>query len=187
MKNIIIMTVKLLAITLVAGLLLGGVNYITKGPIADQKKAEADAARFASFPEADDFTENKTDIAQEYSIVKNVYTALDADGNDIGATIGITTKGFNAGLNLTVGISADGKVTGVVLGSHEETPGLGAKASEPAFTEQYKDVPYEPALVVVKTPPSEDNQIQAITSATITSKAVTDAVNTAAEFYDSVI
>ena len=118
MKNIIVMTVKLLAITIVAGLLLGVVNYVTKEPIAEQEKAAADAARSACMPAAVSFEENKVDIPEEYGIVNGVYTAFDNGGNDIGSAISITTKGFNAGLNLTVGISADGKVTGVVMGSH---------------------------------------------------------------------
>lgn len=187
MKNIIVMTVKLLAITLVAGLLLGVVNYVTREPIAEQEKAAADAARFSCFPAANDFAVKEIEIPEEYGIINNVYTALDADGNEIGVAMGITTKGFNAGLNLTVGISADGKVTGVVMGSHQETPGLGANASDPEFMDQYKDVPYDPALVVVKVTPAEENEIQAITAATITSRGITDAVNTAAEFYESVI
>lgn len=188
MKNIIVMTVKLLAITLVAGLLLGVVNYVTREPIAEQEKAAADAARFACFPAANDFAVKEIEIPEEYGIVQNVYAALDADGNEIGVAMGITTKGFSAGLNLTVGISSDGKVTGYVMGSHEETPGLGAKASsDTEFISQFKDVPYDPALVVVKLPPTKENEIQAIAAATITSRGITDAVNTAAEFYESVI
>ncbi len=187
MKNIIVMTVKLLAITIVAGLLLGAVNYITKEPIAEQELAAANAARAECFPQASSFEEREIDIPEEYGIINSVYTALDEDGNDIGITVGVTTKGFNAGLNMTIGISSQGNVTGVVIGTNEETPGLGANAAKPQFIDQYKDVLYEPALVVVKVDPAADNEIQAIAGATITSRAVTDAVNKVADFYNSVM
>ena len=187
MKNIIVMTLKLLAITIVAGLLLGAVNYITKEPIAEQEIAAANAARSQCFPQASSFEESDVELPEEYGIINSVYTALDENGNDIGITVGVTTKGFNAGLNMTIGISSQGNVTGVVIGTNEETPGLGANAAKPDFIDQYKDVPYEPALVVVKVDPAADNEIQAIAGATITSRAVTDAVNTVADFYKSVM
>jgi electron transport complex protein RnfG len=186
-KNIIVMTLKLLAITIVAGLLLGAVNYITKEPIAEQEIAAANAARSQCFPQASSFEESDVELPEEYGIINSVYTALDENGNDIGIVAGVVTKGFSAGLNLTIGIGADGKVAGAVVGTHEETPGLGANASEPYFIDQFKDVPFEPALVVVKVDPAADNEIKAISGATITSRAVTDAVNTVADFYKSVM
>lgn len=187
MKNIVVMTLKLLAITIVAGLVLGLVNAITREPIAVQAKKDADAARGAAFPTATTFEPMDIIIGEEYEIIKSVYTALDADGKTLGITAAITTKGFNPRLNLTVGISADGTITGVVIGAHEETPGLGAKASEPKFIDQYKDKPYDSPLVVVKKAPTDTHDIEAITSATITSNGVTDAVNTATIFYKDVI
>jgi electron transport complex protein RnfG len=108
---------------------------------------------------------------------------LDADGNDIGITAAVVTKGFNAGLNLTIGVGADGSIKGVMVGSHNETPGLGAKAAEPDFQSQYTGKPYDQELDVVKSAPSGDYDIQAITSATITSDGITDAVNTVTAFY----
>lgn len=187
MKNIIEMTLKLLIITVVAGLVLGVVYGITKDPIAAQEKAEADAARSSAFPAAPTFEQMNIEIPEEYAIIENVYAAKDADGNDLGITAAIKTKGFNAGLKMTVGVSADGMITGIVVGSHQETPGLGAKATDAAFSDQYKDKPYDNGLVVVKTAPQNANEIQSITGATITSKGITEAVNKAAQFYTDVI
>ena len=127
MKNIIVMTVKLLAITIVAGLLLGAVNYITKEPITEQEIAAANAARSACFPNASSFEESDISIPEEYGIINSVYKALDESGNDIGIAVGVTTKGFNAGLNMTIGISAQGTVTGVVIGTNEGNTGAGRK------------------------------------------------------------
>lgn len=183
MKNIIVITIKLLVITLIAGILLGVVNGITKEPIAAQEQKKADEARRAAFPEAAGFEESTLAISEEYAVIKSVYTALDADGSEIGMVVSIVTKGYNSGLNLTVGVGADGTVKGVAVGTHSETPGLGAKVTETEFRTQYAGKPYTQVLTVVKTEPSADNEVQAITGATITSRTVTDAVNTAAAYY----
>ncbi len=199
MKNAITITIKLLIITIVSAIALGAVNYITAEPIAEQMKAAALEARQAAFPEAADFKPlydpEAAEIAdvtletllgeapKEYAIIKNVYTALDADGNELGITAGVVTKGFNSGLNLTIGIASDGKITGVIVGDNTETAGLGAKASEASFEGQYtgKAAP----LNVVKVNPG-DSDIQAITGATITTRGITNAVNTVSKFYAAV-
>ncbi len=187
MKNIIVITVKLLVITIAAAALLGVVNGITKEPIAEQARKEADEARRAAFPDAVSFQENAAAIPDAYAIIKSVYTAKDADGNAIGITASVVTKGYSSGLGLTVGIGADGAIKGVIVGSHNETPGLGAKAAEDWFASQYTAKPYGQPLTVVKSPPAADNEIQAITSATITSRSVTDAVNTVAAYYADIL
>ncbi len=183
MKNIVVITIKLLLITLIAGVLLGVVNSVTRGPIAEQARKEAEEARRAAFPEAVSFEESTAAIPEDYAIIKSVYTALDADGSEIGIVASVVTKGYSSGLNLTVGVGADGTVKGVIVGSHGETPGLGAKAAEEKFRGQYTGIPYSEPLTVVKNPPSADNEVQAITGATITSRGVTDAVNTVASYY----
>ncbi len=183
MKNIVVITIKLLIITIIAGIILGVVNGVTKDPIAAQTLKEATEARQAVFPEAVSFEELDVQIPEEYAIITGVYKALDAQGNNIGITAAVVTKAFNAGLNLTIGVGADGTIKGVKLGSHNETPGLGAKATEPKFQSQYTGKPYDQPLGVVKSAPSSDYDIQAITSATITSNGITDAVNMVTAFY----
>ena len=187
MKNIIIMTIKLLVITIVAGIVLGVVNAVTKDPIAEQQRIAADDARKAAFLDAASFEAMDIDIPEEYAIIQNVYTAFDANGDNIGIVAEVKTKGYSAGLNLTIGIGADGVIKGAIVGDHQETPGLGAKATEPWFQAQYKNKPYDNPLVVVKTPATDTYDIQAIASATITSNGVTDAVNIATKFYSDVI
>lgn len=198
MKNIVSLTLKLLVITLVCAIGLGLVNYVTEGPIAEQALAAAQAARQSAFPDAVSFEPlydpNSEEVAsvtlesllgtaevpKEYGIIKTVYTAKDADGNAVGIVAGVVTKGFNSGLNLTVGIKSDGTIAGVIVGDNTETAGLGARASEDWFQQQY--IGKESPLSVVKVTPGDD-EIQAITGATITSKGVTNAVNTVSEFY----
>ena len=198
MKNIITITIKLLVITIVCAIALGAVNYITEGPIEEQAKAAAEAARQSAFLDAKSFealydpdVEDVKDVTlasllgtdevpDDYGIIETVYTALDADGNAIGIVAGVVTKGFNSGLNLTIGIASDGTIAGVIVGDNTETAGLGARASEDWFQDQYKGK--EGQLSVTKTDPGED-EIQAITGATITSNGVTDAVNAVSAFY----
>ncbi len=187
MNKIVVITLKLLLITLIAGALLGVVNSVTKEPIAEQERKEAEEARRAAFPDAVSFEESTAKITEDYAIIKSVYTALDVGGNEIGIVASVVTKGYSSGLNLTVGIGADGTVKGVVVGSHSETPGLGAKATEDKFRGQYIGKAYTEPLTVVKNPPSADNEVQAITGATITSRGVTDAVNTVAAYYTDVM
>ena len=95
----------------------------------------------------------------------------------------MSTKGYGGQIQLMVGISKEGKLAGIKILSQSETPGLGANATLPSFYEQYKEKPISKDLEVVKSGTSEDNQIQALTGATITSKAVTTGVNEAIKFY----
>ena len=94
MKNIIIITVKLLVITIIAGAVLGVVNAVTAEPIAEQAKIAADNARKAAFPEASAFEEADVEIPEDYAIIKNVYNVTDDSGNVIGIVAGIVTKGL---------------------------------------------------------------------------------------------
>ena len=83
-----------------------------------------------------------------------------------------------------VGISKDSKITGVEIGNHSETPGLGSKATEPIFKNQYVDKDVLNSLLVVKGSTNNDNEISAISGATITSNGVTNGVNAAMKIYN---
>jgi Na+-translocating ferredoxin:NAD+ oxidoreductase subunit G len=196
MKNIISVTLKLLIITVISAIALGAVNYITAEPIAEQAAAAAQEARQSAYPEAASFEAlydpsalpdvtlesllGTDEINDDYGIIKTVYTALDADGNPVGIVAGVVTKGFNSGLNLTIGLASDGTIKGVIVGDNTETAGLGAKAKEDWFQNQY--IGKQSPLTVVKAGAGDD-EVQAITGATITSRGVTNAVNTVSEFY----
>ena len=183
MKNIVVITLKLLIITVIAGIALGVVTAVTKGPIAEQAEKKATEARQAVFPDAVGFAQMDIDIFEEYGIIKEVYQALDADNNVIGITAAVVTKGYSSGLNLTVGVGADGYIKGVEIGSNSETAGLGAKAPEILAPQFSAGKPYDQPFEVVKHAAENEYQVEAITGATITSKGVTDAVNTVVAFY----
>ena len=116
-------------------------------------------------------------------IVLEVYEGI-KDGQVIGYTIKTSSKGYGGAIELMVGISKDGKITGVEIGNHSETPGLGSKATEPMFKNQYVDKDVLNSLLVVKGSTNNDNEISAISGATITSNGVTNGVNAAMKIYN---
>jgi electron transport complex protein RnfG len=173
----------LLLITGIAGMLLGGAFEITKAPIEKQIAAERQAALKEILPTADKFDTANVNIDGNDKI-KEVNVGM-AGTNIAGYAIKVSPRGYAGPINIMVGISAEGKVSGIKILSHTETPGLGANAPKPKFSGQYKDKSINDKLVVVKTVPSKENEVQAITGSTITSKAVTLGVNDAIDFYNS--
>jgi electron transport complex protein RnfG len=171
----------LLLITGVAAFLLGGAYEITKAPIAASIETDRQVAMKEILPTADKFEKSDVKLNEKISEVN-----AGLKGTEIaGYAIKVAPKGYAGPVEIMVGISTDGKVTGIKILSHTETPGLGANAPEPKFSDQYKSKPTKGKIEVVKTVPSKDNQIQALTGATITSKAVTLGVNDAIDFYNS--
>ncbi|MGH4118521.1 RnfABCDGE type electron transport complex subunit G [Clostridium sp.] len=183
MKENIKLGLILLLITGIAGFLLGGAYEITKGPIADKVLSDKQTAMKEILPAADKFETSDVDTKDNEEI-SEVNTGL--KGTDIaGYAIKVVAKGYGGPIEIMVGLSNDGKVTGIKILAHTETPGLGANAPEPEFSDQFMEKPTEENLEVIKISPSKENQIQAITGATITSKAVTLGVNNAINFYNS--
>lgn len=184
-KDIIKPGIVLLIITIVAAGLLGAVNIATKDTIAEVEKKATETSMKEVLPDAKSFNDEITNDNKNYGIIKKYSEGLDDNGNTVGYTFNISTKGFSTGLNLMVGITKDGVISGVDVLSHGETPGLGANADNPEWIGQFTDKSGK--LEVTKTDSTSESQIQAITGATITSNAVTQAVNTASDFYESVI
>ncbi|MFZ7131449.1 MAG: RnfABCDGE type electron transport complex subunit G [Eubacteriales bacterium] len=195
MRDIIKLSAILFIITAIAAVLLGYTNSITKDTIEDQIRLENEAARKAVMPSGENFEQvdqdTITEIAKELNfkdinVISEVY-AVKKGSEVIGYTFKSLPKGFGGEISLLTGISIEEKVTGMKVISHSETPGLGAKSTEDVFQDQYKDKPVENPLVVVKTKPVNDNEIQAITGSTITSSAVTDGVNLSLEIFKELI
>jgi len=193
-KEIIALGIRLLIITAIAALILGWAHKITLEPIKQQNIKTNNEAMKEVLPSAESFQKiaSKTPEAGEKlelelkadSAVSEVNKAL--KGTDItGYTIKVAPKGYAGLIEMVVGISSEGKIQGIKILNHSETPGLGANAPNPEFSGQYKGKSIEKPLEVVKTAPSGDNQIQALTGATISSKAVTKGVNDAVDFFKS--
>lgn len=174
----------LFAITLIAGLLLGFVYELTKEPIARQERKAVQEACTAVFKEASSFDvldyvpsdELQEQLADMGVISGSVYEALDTDGNLLGYVVeSISKRGYGGRLVLYVGITLDGTLNGVSILEISETPGLGMRAEEvlcPQFQGRKADF-----FVYTRTGAAADNEIDAITGATVTTKAFTNAVN----------
>ena len=175
----------LFAITLISGLLLGAVYQITKVPIQMAEAKESLHKYQIAYPDAVDFVfdqaiqdqvavskETLKEQKPEYGnvAVSVALKAVDASGNVIGHIITASSDDSYGGtVKVSVGITNEGQITGVELLEISDTPGLGMKASEPAFKDQYKDKSVE-EFTVTKTGSTSDSEINAISGATITSQ-----------------
>ena len=185
-KQMIRDSLILFAITLIAGLLLSGVYAITKNPIAktqEDKKNEAyqavftDAAEFTEVTDAADAQQILADAGYTKDRIDEVKAAMDADGNILGYVMTITSsEAYGGELQLAMGIRMDGTVNGISFLSLSETIGLGMEAKKPEFQEQFAGKQVE-QFVYSKTGAAADNEIDALSGATITTNAVTNAVN----------
>ena len=180
MKDILKLGVTLFVICAVAALVLGITNNITSPVIEERNIQASNKSRQIVLSDAEEFKQLE---GINSDIVVEVYEGLKG-GDVIGYTIKTSPKGYGGAVEVMVGISTDGKITGVDIGNHSETPGLGSKASEPAFKDQYLDKGVANSLLVVKGSVNNDNEIYAISGATITSNGVTSGVNAAMKIYN---
>lgn len=191
-KSMIKNALILFAITLVAGVLLGIVYQVTKDPIAYQDKLAQDRANQSVFAQASTFDEIevKEDTAlADYSgvTIESVKEAKDASGNSLGYVIQVKTKGYGDFITYTVGITNDSSINGISIINIAETPGLGMNA-EKVVAPQFADKAATEFGVVKSGQLSDANtQIEAISGATITSRAVTNGVNAAVAYFENVL
>ncbi|MBQ1801388.1 RnfABCDGE type electron transport complex subunit G [Lachnobacterium bovis] len=191
-KKIIHDALILTAFTLILGFILGTVYNITKGPIKAAEEQTALTAYKAVYKEADSFKKHSFDKNKVNKIVSkkgyndvidDIQEAKGKDGKTIGYVITVTAKdGSQGSITFSVGIKNDGTINGYSITASSETPGLGLKASEKEFSKQFNNKKVD-KLEVVKQKPSQDNEIEAITGATITSKAVSNGCNSALVVY----
>lgn len=175
-KDILIPVLSLLVICIVSSALLGGVNMITKDRIADLAAQTVIETKNQLIPAAS--YEDRDLDGTVYSV------ALDADGNVIGHIFTTSSNGYGGAVKLMTGVDASGRVTGVSLLEINETPGLGMKAKDESFLQQFAGA--SGTLTVVKDGSTAPGSVQAITSATITTTAVTNAVNKALSMYQTI-
>jgi len=180
----------LFLITLFSGLALSYVYEITKAPINDQIEMKGMKANQAVFVTASTFEEDAdlmklaadtdlTTLSNDYKgiTIDKINQALDKSNQIIGYNITVTTKqSYKDSITLVVGYSMDKVIQGIEITSISETAGLGMNAKKPAFIHQYLNKKVD-KFTVTKTGATEDNQIDALSGATITSRAVTNAIN----------
>lgn len=174
----------LFAITLIAGLVLGFVYELTKEPIRLQQEKAIQEACKAVFAEASQFEETSLAPSQELAAelildgvrIGTVYDAKGADGVHMGYVVETTSsEGYGGNITLYIGAAQDGKLNGISILEISETPGLGMRAEE-VLVPQFKDKKVS-VFTYTKSGSKADSEIDAISGATITTKAVTNAVN----------
>ena len=191
MKNKIIKdALALTLITLVAGVALGGVYEITKDPIAKQEaqaKAEAyeqvftDAAAFEAVEMDDTLTKTIRDQLDQEGYkaqsIEEVMRAEDQSGETLGyAFTVVTSEGYGGDIQFSMGVQNDGTLNGISILSIGETAGLGMNADTPAFEDQFVGKQVE-KLQYTKNGATQDDEINAISGATVTTNAMTNGVN----------
>ena len=179
MGKIVKLGLVLFVITAVTGLILGAVHTVTLEPIREAQAREKNEALAATLPGATEFKEIPP--KERAGVIKEIYEGSDG-GKTAGYNFTVTPKGYGGPLELIIGISSEGRVMDIKILSHSETPGLGAKAVEEPFAGQFKNKLFE-KLFVTKTPAEAEDQIQAISGATITSSAVVEGVNDALTYW----
>jgi electron transport complex protein RnfG len=158
---------------------LSAVYTFTLEPIAAQKSKAQQAAMAEVLSKADEY---RVKTVQTSGSIVNVYEGI-SGGRVVGYVVELSKDGYGGKIDMMVGISAaEEKLTGMRVVKHSETPGLGALIVRENFYRKFDGRPLSP-IRVVKTSPAA-NEIDAITASTISSKAVTDAVNEAIAWYN---
>ncbi|MFH1150697.1 MAG: FMN-binding protein [Actinomycetota bacterium] len=166
--------VTLMVVGLVAALGLGLTYTVTRKRIAEQDRiAEAEAAADA-LPGVESPSELKEDKALTSTARRRSPDVQKVFTNPLGRIYVVRTKGYGGPLTLAVGIGPDGGVKGIAVVDSRETVGVGSKALEPDNLEKYSGKKAKDELEVGK-------DVQGITGATITSKAVAAEVRAALE------
>ena len=176
------MTLCLLVICLACSTLLAVIYAVTEEPIAAAEKAKNEAAIKEVLPGG----EVKFDPEQTFSFEGKDYkyvVARDGNGNLVGCAIDVEPVGFGGPIKIKVGFNAEGIIWNTKVLSQAETPGLGAKCTEPAFANQFKQFnPAEKTLKVTK----DGGHVNAITASTITSRAYAEGIATAVKVFQAI-
>ena len=183
LRDIVKPTIVLFLISAIVTMALALTNYATKEAIAQQTKIQEESARKEVFPEAETFEEieNINSIlgtTDAEKLVKEVFSCL-KNGEVIGRVYLVESNGYGGVISMSVGIDNSGKINGVKIISLSETPGLGSKVQEEPFISQFIGIEPKEPLTVVKSGGSKAEEIDAVSGATISSKAVVKGIQAA--------
>ena len=179
------MVLVLTGIAIVAAALLGIMNNVTKEPIAQIERANLEEGILKVVPGASSISNLETPESLTYSIDGKdkellVYSAVDANGKELGKAVKVAVQGFSPDLTVLAGFDAEGNILGYEILKHGETPGLGAQAPE-----WFKDQTNHPKSYIIGMNPGKNNmtvskdggEVDAITASTITSRGFLKAIN----------
>ena len=166
MRNILKLSVGLFIIAAVSGAILGMVYTVTKEPIAKQVKQEEEKALKDIFPKATNF---RLTIGKDKYIYNEVYSK----DKLIGYAIDASGKGFGGTIKIKVGVNLNKTIKTIRIINQNETPGLGTRIKRTEFTDQFTDKTLKQVSLKKD---SSKGTIDALTGATISSRAVSKAV-----------
>ena len=190
--------IVLTVITLIAGGALAGVNMMTAAQIAENERQAKLAAYAEVLPAATkfDFDEGLNAKVAEFAetgygdgafgrvYINEVAVGSDDAGNVVGYAVSVTSmEGYDGEITMSVGFLADGTVTGLAFTKISETAGMGMKAVEPAFRDQFKDKSVQAFKLNKAGGSTTDEEIDSISGASVTSGAVVNSVNAALDFF----
>lgn len=176
-SNLTNMVLTLLIITLISGGVLGYVYELTKEPIAKAKSVKKIKAIKAVLPSFDNNPNDEMEVVSvDDKLALEFYPAKTAQELSGTAVRTFTKKGFSGLVWLMVGFEPDGTIHNIEVLEHQETPGLGTKMTTPQFKDQFKGKNPKDFKLKVK---KDGGDVDAITAATISSRAFCDAVQRA--------
>ncbi len=188
-KGTVIISLKLFIITAIAALCLAFVNTVTSPIITENSQKADEEAQRQVLPEAtsfkkSDFSESDIPVGSENSVRIESFNVGLANNYGIGYVVtAVSSAGYGGDVRVMIGLDNNLCVTKAKILQSSETAGLGANASKPDFIDQY--IGKTGPLSVIKNAEPNDEEISAISGATITSKAVTSCVNAAVELVSS--
>ena len=184
--------IALTLIAAIAGVALSGVYSMTKDTIEEQKLLAEAASYKEVCPDAENFEISDAAKAKleelaggnwgtEYGStrINEAFVGKDASGNTAGYALSVSSKGFGGDVTMALGLTPDGKVSKIAFTELNETAGLGMRADEASFKDQFAG----------KSGSVEYGQdgVEAMSGATVTSTAVKQAVNAGLNFYETVL
>jgi electron transport complex protein RnfG len=184
MKDMLKMGLFLFVVAAVAGVLLAITEEITAPKIAENKKALMEQARKEVLPQATAFSQNEYKVSDSANAL--TYSAgFDQSGKLTGVVVNVYPKGYAGAIEMVVGLNNEGKISGVKILSQKETPGLGTKLADPVFMEPFKkliEAKDKPVFMVKQ----DGGDVDAITAATISSRAFCAGIRNSLETFDMI-
>lgn len=180
MNESVKLVVVLTIICLGGGILLAWVNDLTEAPIKAAAAIEKAEAIKEVLPKHDNDPNASVYSAVKEGVTNTFYVARKG-GTYVGVAFSTVSKnGYNGDIEIMVGINADDKVQAIKILNQSDTPGLGAKIKEPKFTGQFRDKDVKTTKWMVK---KDNGDLDAITAATISSRAVAEAIKAGLDLY----
>lgn len=180
MKKNITPVIVLFVICFAVTALVACANSLTKDKIEENEETKAKETMVALIAEATEFKEISTSAAESYE-------AVNASGETVGYVFVTVGKGgYGGDITVMTALDAKGVVTGLEITADEETQGLGKNAHSENYRNQYVGKVVDEYKVVKNGEASSDDEIEALSGATKTSNAVTNAVNLAKAAFNEI-